>query len=58
MIAGLLRGLLDLGVEPQTDSRAVELLATDGGSPASESSAATTPSTSGPAAGDPANGGF
>lgn len=30
MIAGLLRGLLDLGVEPQTESRAVELLATDG----------------------------
>ncbi len=30
LIAGLLRGLLDLGVEPRTDCRAVELVAHDG----------------------------
>ena len=30
LIAGLLRGLLDLGVEPRTDCRAVELLALEG----------------------------
>ena len=30
LIAGLLRGLLDLGAEPQTNARAVALLATDG----------------------------
>lgn len=30
LVAGLLRGLLDLGVEPQTNCRAVELLAADG----------------------------
>lgn len=30
LIAGLLRGLLDAGVTPQTDSRAVELIADDG----------------------------
>lgn len=30
LIAGLLKGLLDLGVTPRTDSRAVELIAEDG----------------------------
>ncbi len=30
LIAGLLKGLLDLGVTPQTDARAIELIAGDG----------------------------